>query len=145
MEPNRFEHLLKEAYEKIEFHEGQEVFFTTFRSVDREAALLYAANWCQYEICNGGFDQFFSNSTGILAPEAIQGLNLLGMHQTAALVQLACSRLPEPYPRERQKRQACLAIMPKNDFDDLEKQFYRLINQEDGYDSAERSFRLLRT
>ncbi|WP_369973953.1 DUF4375 domain-containing protein [Polaromonas sp. SP1] len=30
---------------------------------------LFAVHWCQSEICNGGFMQFFANSTGVLAPE----------------------------------------------------------------------------
>ena len=140
-----FSQLLEEAYEKIEFHDGQRVFSATFQSVDKDAALLYAAKWCQYEVCNGGFNQFFANSTGILAPEAIQGLKLLGMPQTADLVHLARIQLPEPYPREREERQSCLAALPKRAFADLERQFYRFIDQENGgFESAERRFTLSR-
>ena len=49
-----------------------EEFVRRFRGVRPEAGHLYAAHWCQSEVCNGGFDQFFSNTTGLLAPEALE-------------------------------------------------------------------------
>jgi hypothetical protein len=55
-----------------------ESFQRTFQNVPRKLGLLYAAHFCQSEVCNGGFTQFFRNSTGVLAPEAIEGFAAIG-------------------------------------------------------------------
>ena len=65
--------LVEPISDKIEIYEGPEEFACAFAGVPRPAGLLFAAHFCQSEVCNGGFDQFFSNSTGVLAPEAIEG------------------------------------------------------------------------
>jgi len=39
---------------------------------------LVGVTWMQSEVNNGGFDQFFLNSTGIVASEALEGLKLFG-------------------------------------------------------------------
>lgn len=38
---------------------------------------VIAAFWAETEVSNGGFLQFFSNPSGVLAPELIQGLGLI--------------------------------------------------------------------
>lgn len=47
---------------------------------------MFAAHFCQSEICNGGLGQFFGNSTGGLAPEAVEGFREIGQAQVAALI-----------------------------------------------------------
>lgn len=39
---------------------------------------LHAVKWYKSEVDNGGIDQFFHNSTGVVAPEALAGLKLFG-------------------------------------------------------------------
>lgn len=40
---------------------------------------LYCGHWCQSEVTNGGLYQFFSNTTGLLAPEALFGFREIGL------------------------------------------------------------------
>ena len=65
-------------WDAINIYDGPEVFLTTLNHVSREAGLLFAAYFCQTEVCNGGFHQFFFNSTGVLAPEAVDGFTAIG-------------------------------------------------------------------
>lgn len=58
--------------------DSPEVFESTFNRVPRSVGLLYAAHFCQSEVCNGGFTQFFWNSTGVLGPEAVEGFRAIG-------------------------------------------------------------------
>ena len=63
-----------------------DLFAQTFGAVPRSAGLLYAAHFCQSEVCNGGFTQFFWNSTGVLAPEAVDGFIAIGQAKVANVV-----------------------------------------------------------
>jgi hypothetical protein len=65
---------------------------------------LFAVLWCDPEVCNGGFHQFFSNPTGILAPEAAAGFRAVGLHECAELLDLAIRQFGEPYPRDQSAR-----------------------------------------
>jgi len=40
---------------------------------------LYCGHRCQSEVTNGGLYQFFSNTTGLLAPEALFGFREIGL------------------------------------------------------------------
>jgi hypothetical protein len=40
-------------------------FLSQFRQVRPEVGHLFAFYWCLAEACNGGFHQFFFNSTGV--------------------------------------------------------------------------------
>jgi Domain of unknown function (DUF4375) len=56
---------------------------------------------CQSEVCNGGFDQFFYNGTGVLAPEAAEtSLVMAGLLLVA--VPAASAQKPKPMPTQPQ-------------------------------------------
>jgi len=88
--------------------DSAESFSSTFETVPRDVAVLYAAHFCQSEVCNGGFTQFFSNSTGVLAPEAVEGFRAIGQQKVGDVVQRAISLLGPPYMRDRVARWAVL-------------------------------------
>src|SRR5215831_19039476 len=106
--------------------DGPEVFAQTFGSVPRASGLMFGAHFCKSEICNGGFRQFFWNSTGVLAPEAVEGFRDIGQTQVAALIEKGMSLFGSVYPRDRAERQARLAEMSKSSFDTLDETFYAL-------------------
>jgi hypothetical protein len=133
-----FDRVFDQACELINIYDGPNVFLQTFRSADPNAGIVYAAYFCQWEVCNGGFRQFFSNSTGVLAPEAVEAFARLGMPNTADLVRRACERVDTPYPRERSVRNTTLKEL---DFRDLEDRFYDLVDQENGgFEAASQQF-----
>jgi hypothetical protein len=81
--------------------DSPEVFESTFNQVPRSVGLLYAAHFCQSEVCNGGFTQFFWNSTGVLGPEAVEGFKAIGQQKVADVVRRAMHLLSDPYARSR--------------------------------------------
>lgn len=88
---------------------------------------MLAAHWCWSEVCNGGLHQFFSNSTGVLAPEAVEGLNAVGVVNAAKITSEAMSFFGEPYLREWEQRNVILDNMTgesRKEFDP----FYKLDN-----------------
>jgi hypothetical protein len=100
--------------------------------VQPRSALRYAAHFCQSEVCNGGFWQFFSNSTGVLSPEAVLGFRAIGQDGVATVVQAAIDEFGLPYPRDRTLRTLRFARSTPNDFDVLDRRFYALIGVEGG-------------
>ncbi|HLH02368.1 MAG TPA: DUF4375 domain-containing protein [Bryobacteraceae bacterium] len=91
--------LIEPVWEQIDIYSCADAFLQNYRAVRRGAGLVYAAHFAQYEICNGGFPQFFSNSTGVLAPEAKEGFQEIGMDKTAEIVSTAMALLGKSYPR----------------------------------------------
>jgi hypothetical protein len=84
--------------------EGVDAFLCRFRAVRPEVGNLYAAHWCQSEVCNGGFRQFFSNTTGILAPEALKAFEAIGLTEWTSILGEATGCFGRRYPRERDER-----------------------------------------
>ena len=85
-------------------------FVRKFRRVRSEVGHLYAGHWCQCEVRNGGFHQFFSNTTGILAPEALEGFRAIGVVEWAEILADAMKCFGTPYPRDRDDREAFLPM-----------------------------------
>lgn len=83
---------------------GPGEFLLASRTVSRTVVNLFAAHWCQSEVNNGGFHQFFYNTTGLLAPEAVEGFSAIGLLEWSALLSEAMGYFATPYPRERATR-----------------------------------------
>jgi Domain of unknown function (DUF4375) len=112
------------------------VFLLQFGKVRPELGYLFASHWCQSEVCNGGFDQFFYNSTGVLAPEAAAGFQAIGLDDLAALVRQAMDVFGDHYPRNREvrcellKKVAVIDGEEKDPFDYLDQQFYVCLGED---------------
>ena len=99
-------------WEFVDIYSGGCVFLQTFARLPQPAGHLLALHWCQSEVCNGGFHQFFSNATGVLAPEAEKGFCAVGMGSAAKIVAEAMLVFGPSYPRERAARRAFLSSIP---------------------------------
>lgn len=96
---------------------------------------LLALKWCVAEVSNGGFDQFFTNSAGVLAQEALDGARRIGAHQTADLLVRAYSIFPDGVPPlNRGEREDFLHTLSDDErddhWDDLDSEFYVLMESE---------------
>jgi Domain of unknown function (DUF4375) len=91
------------------WYDGWEEFLRQFRAIRPEVGHLYAGHWCRSEVCNGGLHQFFSNSTGLLAPEALEGFRAIGLTELAEVLATAMKIFGSPYPRDRADRHEVLA------------------------------------
>jgi hypothetical protein len=129
---DRYRSFMKAAWDAVNIYESPEIFASTFGAVRREEGLVYAAHFCQSEVCNGGFDQFFFNITGVLAPEAVEGFTAIGQVEIADLVQQAMKLLGERYLRDRFERQSALDLLPDDSLEELDRKFFTLIGTEAG-------------
>ena len=90
--------------------DSPEEFLASAAKVPRPVVLLYAAHFCYSELCNGGLLQFFFNSTGVLAPEAAEGFQKIGLVEVSAIVSAASALLGAQYPRDRNERWDALLV-----------------------------------
>ena len=131
MEPGeRYWSLLKPQWGKIDIYGSPAEFLEGFIRVPRPIRNLFAAHWCQSEIQNGGLDQFFTNPTGVLSPEAVLALRQLDLDDLPAVVAERMLALRASYPREQHIRISCLDQLrgtspPRWDpFVDLDERFF---------------------
>ena len=80
------------------------------------------------EMNNGGFKQYFTNSSGDNAQETVVALNLIGAKSMAKILQKAIDKFPnKKAPKERDERENIVEKMEeKNDeiWEKLEEKFY---------------------
>jgi hypothetical protein len=133
--------LIEPIWESVSIYEGPETFVRQFGRLRPEVGRLFAAHWCHSEVCNGGFHQFFWNSTGVLAPEAVAGFHAIGLTTSAAVVAEAMQWFGVPYPRDRDERCDRLETLPRgrgrdrvewDPFADLDERFYDSLRDEPG-------------
>jgi hypothetical protein len=126
--------VLDPVWDHISIYDGADRFLREFEATAVAPRTLFAAHFCQSEICNGGFAQFFGNSTGVLAPEAVDAFRALGMPATADLVQRAVSAFGPEYPRERDSRDDRMEALfeAADPFQGMDAQLFELIKTENG-------------
>lgn len=74
--------------------------------------LFFAALFFVSEVYNGGFHQFFTNYSGVLAHESVRGMRMLGMDEGADVLLRAMAFFGEPYPISQEDREKRLAGVP---------------------------------
>lgn len=133
--------VIEKAYDSVDIYSGEHAFLAHFRPLPDYVRHLLAAHWCRSEVDNGGFDQFFLNSTGVLAPEAVSGFRAIGLMDAADVVAVAISRFGGNYPRDQDVRNEAMKSLPNDGstafggrglcFGDLNERFYNYCDYRD--------------
>ncbi|WIV98338.1 DMP19 family protein [Kinneretia aquatilis] len=138
---------VRPVWDTISIYDGGERFVADYEAAPEDSRVLFAAHWCQSEICNGGFHQFYGNSTGVLAPEALDAFHKLGMPKTAELIAKSIAWFDTPFPRDRAVRQSLLDahaeanVEAPDPFDALDDPFFKTLESEaGGFEAAANSF-----
>jgi hypothetical protein len=91
--------------------------------------IFYINQNLEREVNNGGFNQYFHNSSGDFAHETIDALKTIGAIKTASILQAAIDQFPNKIvPKERDKRINILEqIEGRSDsiWEDLDQQFFK--------------------
>ena len=125
--------VIEPMWDDLEFSDGYKQVMEFLSSVTQGQSALISLDWCQKEVRNGGFEQFFMNSTGMLSEKALAGFRLIGAECYAELLEQALSCFPDgKAPSSASGRTKILRSIPKEDrnalFDPLEIKFYSLLN-----------------
>ena len=125
--------ILEPIWNEQEGSEDPEIFLTWFHGLTKSQQILFPTHWLCAEVYNGGFHQYFSNSAGLHAPEAVRGFRELGLNDIADIVEHALSVFGAEFPRRRESREAFLNSIEGADrtewdpFFKLDDAFYKAI------------------
>lgn len=122
--------IISPHWKRVSIYDGGETFLREFVRTPEVQRNLLAAHWCQSEVMNGGFWQFFFNSTGVLAPEAARAFEAIGLPRLGALVRGAMALFGDEYPRDRAARRRRLEepIFLR----EMDEEFFRMWKIENG-------------
>jgi hypothetical protein len=102
-----------------------EEYEESLRQFSKPQRFLFAIHWYIAEVDNGGHDQFYYNSTGIVWPDALAGFDALGLDEAVAIIEESMSRMGGQPSRIRSERQDQLNRFSA-EFDDLDNRLYAL-------------------
>ena len=127
--------LIEPHFERVSIYQGPQVFLDQYQRTPERARHLLTAHWTASEISNGGFLQLFSGAAGVLAPEAVAGLQAIGLADNARILTEAMALLGPKYPREMDRRNRLLAARKRrqpNPFATLDEQFFQALRRHPG-------------
>jgi len=136
--PTNYWQLVEPVWDSLVQWDEIPAFQSAFAATEASARTLFGAHWLYSEVCNGGFHQFYWNSTGVLAPEAADAFAAIGMPRTAEIVRRTISWFPTPYPRNRESRielldsHAELHPDSPDPFSSFDDEFYGVVESESG-------------
>lgn len=104
----------------VSIYDSLEVYNQDLSSFTEGQRKIFALSWYNAEVCNGGHDQFFSNSTGIVWKDALEGMNLIGATELFENFQKAIDKFGGVVPFGRQERMQLLdTLWEDENFDDI--------------------------
>jgi hypothetical protein len=123
--------------QRVSIYDPPEKFLAEYAKTEEKPRNLLTAHWCVSEISNGGLLQLFSSSAGVLAPEALAGLQALGLPENAAIVAEAMKTLGPTYPRDHKRRNRALDTVKRrtkteNPYAALEDRFFTALKSHPG-------------
>lgn len=106
-------------------YDGVDEYSRSLSGFSRPQRFVFAIMWYRSEVCNGGHEQFFSNSTGIVWQDALSGFRALKAHDFAKVLESAVCHFPDMPSFDRETRQCQLNELP-DDFSTQDNRFYKL-------------------
>ena len=117
--------VIEPVWWSIETHNGPVAYEETGRRFTTSQRQVAAMGWYSAEVDNGGHDQFYGNSTGIVWREALEGFCAAAMADIAAILRESVRRLGGDPPLDTKQRRRLLDASAPN-FGDLDEQFYAI-------------------
>ena len=114
--------LIQPLWYNVSIYDGLDVYNKDLEGFTDAQRKIFALYWYDSEVCNGGHDQFFSNSTGIVWKDVIEGMRMIGDNEDAENFQKAIDLFGGEIPFDRDERNAILnKLCDADNFDDFEE------------------------
>ena len=81
--------------------------------------IFYITQSLEMEVNNGGFSQFFYNSSGNFSNELVGAFTAIGANATAAICQKAISAFGRDIPVDKDEREEMLDELESDEFDEI--------------------------
>lgn len=117
--------LLEHLDKKTQYGEDMSV-------LSAEERIFYITQTLEMEVNNGGFSQFFYNSSGNFSNEVVSAFHAIGANTTAAICKKALSALGCEIPVDRDEREKMLDELENDEidgiFEECDNAFYDYID-----------------
>ena len=108
-----------------------------FCRLTRGQRIVLVVEGLEGEVNNGGFAQYFLNSSGDLAPEAVAALREIGMGHFADILAEAMALFPNRTPpRDQAQRETALAKVDESRLNALDERFFNAYRKEEEITAA---------
>lgn len=121
--------LIEPMWQKINIYGSHDEYLKSAEEFTLEQRYLFAVEWYEAEVSNGGHHQFLFNSTGVVWKDAMNGFKLFGMQELAENFQKLIDYLGGDIPLERKKRQELLEEQEEED----EEGFFDFLDEIDDF------------
>lgn len=106
--------ILEPVWWSVSIYEGKEKYELDLAPFTPAQRMILALFWYYAEVCNGGHDQFLSNSTGIVWKDALAGFRLIGADECAEILENVVAKCGGDIPLDRQERNDLLEKITKD-------------------------------
>lgn len=100
--------LIDPLWWSVSIYDGYEQYERDLMPFTKEQRAVFAVMWYEAEVCNGGHDQFFSNSTGIVWQDALAGFAMIGAVECEKNLRAVIEKCGGCVPFDRAQRNALL-------------------------------------
>lgn len=115
--------IIEPLWWSVDIYNGEEKYTSDLSKFSKEQRYVFAINWYLAEVNNGGHDQFYYNSTGIVAEDALQGFKELGLIENYNILKESFVLMGGLPSKDREERQNQLDKLEPN-FEELDNRFY---------------------
>ena len=84
--------VIEPVFWSVSIYDGPDQYERDLARFSNEQRLGLAYHWYLSEVNNGGHDQFYYNSTGIVWPDALSAFVAIGAEDVAAIIRASASR-----------------------------------------------------
>ena len=109
----------------------------SMKSFSHPMRLLFAVDSYIAEVYNGGHDQFFFNSTGVVWKDALEGLEVIGAREAAAILKRVIERFERGIPDDADERRKMMDDLEDGLFEEDDQAFY---DMSDSIDELEKMY-----
>ncbi|MBK9925776.1 MAG: DMP19 family protein [Anaerolineales bacterium] len=109
-------------------YDGEEKYNESLAPFSKEQRNVYALLWYLAEVENGGHDQFYFNSTGIVWKDALLCSKILGLDEVSKIIEESAVKMGGEPSLDREARQEQLDKY-EPDFTELDSRLYEIDNQ----------------
>ncbi len=117
--------IMNPVWFNVSIYEGEHRYIEDLAAFSEEQRLMLALLWYLAEVNNGGHEQFYDNSAGIVWKDARSAFQALGIEEAVNIISESAKRQGGNPSMDRETRQKELARMEPV-FDDLDDRFYKL-------------------
>ncbi len=100
--------LIDPLWWSVSIYDGYEKYEKDLHPFTAAQRAVFAVMWYTAEVCNGGHDQFFSNSTGIVWEDALAGFALIGAKKCEENLRSVIKKWGGNIPFDRDERNEAL-------------------------------------